>query len=214
LKLVASSLAALAAAFSLVSTANAGTFSFTGTFSADDEVQLFNFTVGSATTVTLKSYSYAGGVQADGNVVSAGGFDPILALFDSTGAFIANNDDGGEPDVGMDPVTGSVYDTFLQVVLNPGVYTVAVTQYDNFAATTLSELFNRVGEPFFTAAYGCSNGQFCDIGGFNRTNFWAFDILGVDDAETPPVPLPAAAWAFLAGLGLIGAARKRAASTA
>lgn len=48
-------------------------------------MQLFNFTVGASSTVTLVTKSYAGGILADGTVISACGFDPILTLFDSTG---------------------------------------------------------------------------------------------------------------------------------
>ena len=35
-------------------------------------------------TVTLQTYGYAGGTNAAGQVIAQGGFDPILALFDST----------------------------------------------------------------------------------------------------------------------------------
>ena len=50
-------------------------FPFTGTFTRDDEIQLLSLVVGAPSTVTLRSYSYAGGTQANGNVVLAGGFD-------------------------------------------------------------------------------------------------------------------------------------------
>ena len=155
-------------------------FSFRGNFAADDDVQIFTFVVGGESPVTLVTYSYAGGTQADGTVIPRGGFDPILALFDAAGNLIGQNDDGGGGNVPTDPVTGRAYDTFLQTVLSPGEYSVAVMQYNNFAAgQTLAEGFARVGQPFFTAAWGCSNGQFCDVGASNRTSSWAFDILGV-----------------------------------
>ncbi len=63
-------------------------FSFRGTFGADDEVALFDFTANGASTVTLRTYSYAGGTQADGTPIAAGGFDPILTHFDGTGLLI------------------------------------------------------------------------------------------------------------------------------
>ncbi len=88
--------AAVAVAVGLYAgSAQAANVSFTGSFATDDAVQLFNFSVGAPSSVTLRTYSYAGGVQANGNVVSAGGFDPILALFNSTGHLITQNDDGG-----------------------------------------------------------------------------------------------------------------------
>lgn len=119
----------------------ADNFSFTGTFAADDDVQLFNFTVGASSTVTMITKSYAGGTLADGTVISAGGFDPILSLFDSTGSLIGANDDGSF-DVGIDPVTGRRFDTFLQLVLATGDYMVAVSQFNNFViGTNLSNGF-------------------------------------------------------------------------
>ncbi len=148
----------------------ANNFSFTGTFSGDDDVQLFNFSVGAPSTVTLVTKSYAGGTLADGTVIPAGGFDPILALFDSTGLFIDDNDDGSFPDVGIDPVSGNDWDSFLQLALGAGDYTAAVTQYDNFAiGPNLSDGFDQTGDPAFTSMFGCTNGQFCDDDGFNRT---------------------------------------------
>lgn len=186
--------------------------SFTGTFTADDDVQLFNFTTDGTSSVTLRTYSYAGGVQADGNVVSGGGFDPILALFDSAGNLIAEVDDDSSGTVAEDPNTMSSFDTLLSGVLAAGDYTVAVVQFDNFAnGPTLSDGFVMQGDPFFTALTGgCSNGQFCDVNSANRSNEWAFDILNVVGATQVPIPIPAAIWLFGTGLlGLVGIARRK-----
>lgn len=176
-------------------------FSFTGSFVGDADVQLFNFTVGALSTVTLRSYSYAGGTMADGTVISAGGFDPILALWDSAGNLVNQWDDGPDA-VPSDPVTGSQYDTNLTISsLAAGNYTASIAQYDNFAAgTNLSSGFVRSSSTF-TSTYGCSNGQFCDVNGDNRTSFWAFDVLGVESASAPSaVPLPAGLPLMLSGL--------------
>ncbi len=86
--------------------ANAADFSFTGNFKDDNEVQEFNFTVAEAAAdVTLRTWSYAGGTNAQGTVIERGGFDPIVSLFDgSTGAQISDNDDGG---LVPDPISGA-----------------------------------------------------------------------------------------------------------
>jgi hypothetical protein len=189
---ISQALAALAiGVLGITSSANAADFSFRGSFPADDTVQFFNFTVNTGSDITLRSLSYAGGTQADGTVISAGGFDPILSVFDSsTGSQIAQNDDGNSSNVGTDPVTGNTFDTFLQTFVNPGQYTVAVSQFDNFAGTNLSGPFPNAGQKNFTAQYNCTAGQFCDVSGDSRTNFWAFDILNVNLATAPkPVAL-------------------------
>jgi len=192
--------------------AHAASFSFTGTFGQDDDVQLFNFSVGATSDVTLRSYSYAGGTMADGTVISSGGFDPILALFDSTGALLEQNDDGAG--VPVDPATGSAFDTMLSRSLAPGDYTVSVMQFNNFATgPTLGDGFDREGEGNFTATdWPCAASAFCDVNGDSRSNEWAFDILNVDTAGTPPeapIPLPATLPLMAAALGGLGFAARR-----
>lgn len=201
-------LGAIAATFGVGSTANAADFSFQRNFSQDDDVQLFNFSVGTSSNVTLRTYSYAGGTQADGTVVAAGGFDPVLALFDAAGNFINLNDDGGFS-VPADPVTGASFDSFLQALLAPGNYTASVMQFNNFpVGPTLADGFIRDGDGNFTAPF-CLSGAtaFCDVTGTARTNAWAFDVLNVSSAVVVPptskdVPEPA----LLSGLVMLGVA--------
>lgn len=205
----------VAAFIALSGNAHALDFSFTGNLTGDDDVQLFAFSVGALSTVTMRTYSYAGGTQADGNIVAEGGFDPILALFDSAGNLVDQNDDGfvglGSCAVPASGVTGSEFDTCLEASLAAGSYQVAVMQYDNFAnGPTLGDGFRETGDAFFTSGLGgCSNGQFCDVDAFNRTNFWAFDILNVNQASTVSEP----AMLGLFGLGLVslglGARRRK-----
>lgn len=210
-------LATVATAMLLAAPAQAASFSFAGNFTRDDDVQRFDFTVGALSTITLRSYSYAGGTQADDTIVSAGGFDPILALFDaSTGALIEQQDDANSG-VPADPVTGNEYDVNLDIELAAGNYFVTVMQYNNFANGPLfSDGFERDGEGNFTGPeFECSNGIFCDVGGNNRTSAWNFDILNVDSASQEPnppaVPLPASGLLLLGAMAGVAALRRRAA---
>lgn len=192
--------------------AHADTFSFTGNFNQDDDVQLFHFTVGSTSTVTLRSLSYAGGTQADGHVVARGGFDPILALFDAAGNLIGQNDDDNDGVVPPDAVTGQRYDTYLSSLLGAGSYVVSVMQYNNFAiGPTLAAGFRRDGQGNFTATLngGCGASRFCDAANDARDSHWAFDIGGVNSASTVVTPIPAAMPLLLSGMAGLGVLRLR-----
>lgn len=189
----------MAAAFTAVAVAAlsapaaAADFSYTGNLSDPNQVLLFDFNVGSASQVTLRTYSYAGGTNAAGAVITRGGFDPILALFNSSGVLIDENDDGGS-NVPTDPLTGNNYDTFLTALLAPGSYTVSVQAFSNFAVgPNLSDGFQGGGS----------------FGG--RSSFFAFDILGVDTAtQVGAVPEPGTWALMLVGFGAIGASMRRA----
>lgn len=193
------SLLAAAAMAMAGATASAVDYSFSGTFANDDDVQLFDFTVGLESRVTFRTMSYAGGANAAGVAIPRGGFDPILALFDGDGFLIVQNDDGGFR-VPADPVTGSRWDTYLQRVLQPGEYTVSIMQYANFArGPNLSDGF-----------LGAHTSGFRDNAGVVRDGHWAFDILNVNTASlvtaaSAPlsVPEPATFVLMVAGLASV-----------
>ncbi|MPV86027.1 DVUA0089 family protein [Ostreibacterium oceani] len=151
----------------------AADFSFRGQLSNDDEFLLFNFAVDETSDVTLITHSYAGGVNSRGEIIPQGGFDPILSLFDSAGVLIDNNDDGSCSEVPVDSVTGECYDTFLTARLDPGEYTVSITQYDNFPR----------GENLSDGFLGANTTGFVDVTGNTRTSSWAFDVLNVRSAN-------------------------------
>jgi hypothetical protein len=178
----------------------AATFSFSGNFESDDDVQLFRFAVDgpALNTVTLVTLSYAGGVSGAGNVVAAGGFDPVLALFDATGTLIAEDDDGRDI---ADSVTGESLDAFLQIGIPAGTYFAALTQTPNFAlGPLLSAGFELVGTGDFA-------GGFVDVFGNQRDGHWAVDIVDAASATLFPVavPEPATAWLIAAALLMLGA---------
>jgi hypothetical protein len=191
--------------------AAASSFSFTGTFVQDDQMQSFLFMAPSS-TVLLRTWGYAGGVNAAGDKIAEGGFDPVLSLFDVTGGLPAgplidqNNDGAG---VAIDPVTGNASDSLLsETTLDPThVYLLVLTQYDNTAnGPTYGDGFSRTGQGNFTSgAFGCGGtAPFCDSSTIYRTGLWAVDITGVASASAVGVPEPASVLSL--GLGVAGLA--------
>ena len=208
--------------------ASATAFSFVGSFTQDDNIQSFSFTTSGSTNVRLISYSYGGGTNSAGTVIPRGGFDPILALFDSSGALVGQDDDAisGTPGacgpgvVTPDALTGLQWDTCLDLpLLAAGTYTVTIQEYDNFAiGPNLSNGFVQAGTGNFTdAIFPCGDdpnnlSPFHDVSGVSpgclRDSHWAFDILNVTQAHEI-VPEPITLSLFSAGLAGSLAMRRR-----
>ncbi|NJC34318.1 hypothetical protein GGR88_001792 [Sphingomonas jejuensis] len=187
-------LAATVAAFAAVPAA-AADFSYRGTLTDPNTPLFFNFTATGASTVTLVSFSYAGGTQADGTLVGRGGFDPRLALFRADGTFIGEDDDGSSV---VDPSTTNSYDVRFSAPLTAGNYIVALTAFP------LTANGNRLDVNNFRPAFD-STGRLD-----GRSSQFAFDILGVDQASGPgAVPEPATWAMMIGGFGLIGTALRR-----
>jgi hypothetical protein len=183
-------------------------FSFTGNFSADDNLQVIDFHVGSLGPVSIRTWSFAGGMNGAGQMIPDGGFAPVLSLFDSTGLLLTsdNEDSSGSclPRV-PDLASGFCWDAFLSQSLSPGSYFVVLTEDNNTPnGPGFSDGFSMQGQGNFTGPeFRGQPGSFILIDGSQRTSAWAFDISGADSAGTPEPSsglFAAAGLAFLAAL--------------
>lgn len=144
--------------------ANAANFSFTGTFGTNpNSAPSYLFTADGTSTVTIRSFSYSGGTNAAGTVIAAGGFDPILTLFNgTTGAFITEQED-----------IGPSLDFRLSQILPAGNYRAVITAFSNFAV-----------QPNYSDGFA-GGGDF-----YGRTPNYAFDILNVNNAVAAATSVP------------------------
>jgi len=174
--------------------------SYTGTFAQDDGQSVFDFTLASATSVTLRTWSFAGGTNAGGMSISPGGFAPVLSLFDAGGEqdLLALDRDGGPGSCGpraVDTISGFCWDAYLNLPLVAGSYVLVLTEDDNTPnGPTLADGFLRDGQGNFTAGLfgGAPGSSFILADGSQRTNMWAVDLIGVDSQATAPEPGSAA----------------------
>lgn len=177
-------------------------FDFAGTFTYDNDVALLNFTVGETSTVTIFSSSW-----------DDGGFDPILAIWNSAGALVNEQDDGHN--VGSTMSNGVWYDhgnwdSYYDVNLTAGSYTASIAQFSNFAVgSSLSDGFTYDDNPNFTfdLGYGAQpyfNGVQSSTDA--RTGDWVFHILNVEEATGPgpqvPEPATFVIWSLLGVVGI------------
>jgi len=194
----------------LLGISHAASLSYTGNFAQDDDLLTLNFDLASPATVTLRTWSFAGGVNGAGQAIPAGGFAPVLSLFDALGTqdLLATDHDGG-PGVcrprAPDPASGFCWDAYLNLSLAAGSYLLALTEDDNTPnGPTFPDGFLRAGQGNFTGdEFGGPPGSSLILAdGSQRTSFWAVDLSGVD-APSDPLPEPSTGILMLLGAALL-----------
>jgi hypothetical protein len=201
---------ALALSVSLVillpTCADATAISFTGNLAAPDDAFTTSFTLTEASLVTVQTWGFGGGTNADGALIAAGGFDPLIALFQDTGstATILTNA-VGDPIFSADLFPGfeglcppghtdligeiaTCGDASLSVALGVGTYTLLLTHAPYMPRAVNPGLpgENHLGDGFTDLTGGvfqtCASLFDCS----DRTNAFAFDItLDATDTQVP-----------------------------
>ncbi len=177
--------------------------SLQGTFLADDSLRSFWVKITTPSTVTMKR-CLTPEVRTPGPNRRRRGFAPVLTLFsglnDPDGIMMVTNDEGGCGAVGMDAATLRCSDSILLVDLQPGFYTLVLSQTGNTANGPSGAGFTRAGQINYTGLeFVGMPDMFWDGTPSKRTDFWAVDILNADSAGEIPEP----ATFLILGTGLI-----------
>jgi hypothetical protein len=135
--------------------------SITGTLSNADDIRSVSFTSDGSSTINFRSYGYAGGTNADRAVIAAGGFDPILTLFDTADNYI--EDQNGSP--------SGLPDFDFSRTLSAGTYRAVISTFPNF--------FNFSANPNFSAGFPGGG----DLNA--RSLSYAFDIVTTTPTAVP-----------------------------
>ena len=186
--------------------ANALTVTQTGSFSSDNQVVQYDFSLTAASPVTLYTTSYAGGVNADGTTTTGGGFVPDLTLFNGNGSVIASDGATGTArgNLKADPSTGLYNDAFTSANLAAGSYILTLSEFPNVAVGNLSDGFLFSSATATGDTCGVSGGKFLETDlapCVQRTGNYAFNVN--------TTPEPATLWLVLPALGVAYFWRKR-----
>jgi hypothetical protein len=156
-----------------------------------------SFSVTSASSVQIVSFSYGGGVNGDGASIPEGGLEPYLSLFDSTGAFLSSTYSGVNCPAGAHANTssGECYDVLLDAgTLAPGTYQIALSAYFNMSFAE-------------NLGVGTLVDGFTDLGNlaFGENLNYAFDV-NLSSPTTPPdtTPVPEPATGVLVAMASFG----------
>lgn len=208
--------------------ATADTVSYTGALTSpeDSTSGAITITLAEPGTVGLQTYGFGGGTNAAGAVISAGGFDPFVGVFQGTGStalFINGTSDiltnygsfMGCPAAGEVDIGGLLCgDVTMSLSLAAGTYTILLTDADYFPVA-VDETSGTLGDGFFDLTPGAFPLQTCNgTDCVNDTANWALDITTPSGIAAVPEPaaLPVSGIAVLALTAAYGRRKRSSAS--
>jgi hypothetical protein len=202
------------------------TTSYAGSLASSSDVYslVFNVTGATSETVTVQTWSFGGGVNAAGDTIVAGGFDPFVSIFDGTGPTASIATDGmgnpfgtsdalsnygsfvGCPPAQMANIGGALCgDVTMSLLLGPGAYTLMLSDALNdanavFDNGTLGEGFTDfTGGVFQTCNTDSAGSTTCA----DDTSNFAFDLTTsstTGGGGTTPTPEPSSFALLAAGV--------------
>ncbi|HUP02858.1 MAG TPA: DVUA0089 family protein [Bryobacteraceae bacterium] len=165
------------------------TSSYTGTLTSpeDSASGAFVVNVPFAGVLTVQTWGFGGGTNAEGTAIAAGGFDPFVAVFSGTGAtaaFLAGSSDilsnysshAGCPAAGkvMIGANSDCGDVAFSVTVAPGSYTIVLTDA-GYVPAAVFESSGTLGDGFIDLTGGAPL-QTCDGACIAPTGNFALDI--------------------------------------
>jgi hypothetical protein len=209
-------------------------FFFAGTLATPEDTFTESFIVPIAQNIRITTWGFGGGTVA-GNVVSPGGFDPLVALYsgdlstasivsvggnpaadaDTLSSFVANCPPAGFVTIGTGAGNSVCGDDSLIVPLAAGIYTLLLSDANYIplsvdpgppSSSLLSDGFTDFTGGVFQTCNTTSDGTFC----ITPTGNYAVELQGSADRGPELVPEPGA-WALMGtGLAAFMAMKKKA----
>jgi hypothetical protein len=143
--------------------------SFTGSLRTADDIYSASFTADGISTINFRSYGYAGGTNAAGAVIAAGGFSPVVTLFDRDNKYSEYEVSSGDFDFAR--------------LLPAGSYRAVISTFPNFF--DVPDPLNNPN-PLYSLAGFLGGGDFgTDLLNNSLTSAYAFDIVNQAATSVP-----------------------------
>jgi hypothetical protein len=210
------------------------TLLFQGTLATPEDIFTETFTIGVTQNVAIATWGFGGGT-ASGNVIPAGGFDPLVALYagdlstasiitaggnpaadaDTLSTFVGNCPPAGMVTIGTGSGSSICGDVRLVVDgLAPGIYTLVLSDANYVpvsvnpgppSSSLLSDGFTDFTGGVFQTCNTTSDGTFC----ITPTGNYAVEILGSAEGALGPQAIPEPGYWLLMAAGLAALAARK-----